>query len=913
MMKIGRPSMNRHGVSFPRCAAWILLLVAFAGSAAAQPDAPAAPTGLYGVAGDEWVKLDWQPAPGAGGTGVLDYAVEYKQAAVAEWPASPRSVRVDAVAVIMYTFENGTTYTFRVKARYPTGLGPPSNEIELTPEKKADEEVELPGPPTRLVALASDAAVSLSWSAPELDGGAAVESYEVAYRLQADSVWTTGGPKVEVTGTTAAITELRNGSAYAFRVRAENAVGKGPWSEEATATPVSSIDPPGPPTGLTADADYEAVSLTWSAPSDDGGAPVTSYQVRHSVQGSGALSDWVEAPGGGNASRFTVADLSQGTAYTFHLRAMNEAGSGAASSIAATTLLDLSPSFGDVSVGPQVYTEHRKIPTLALPAAIGGDGELSYSLTPEPPPGVSFDAVTRELAGAPSEAQPAVRYIYSVVDSDATDPDAASISFTIEVIAAPSEGERDFLQQTLAELAGNTLSSAQETLSDRFDAAPGGGGSSAHSGLPGAAARGAQAAPFVSTGVERSGAVGTRAGLRASSGSSSGVVHPERPSSFALELNGAGGARMGAGPRWTVWGGGDRRHFDADVDGGSLNGSLQSGWFGVDARTAGGTLAGVAISRGSGKIDQGFESAGRLESDLTTTYFYMQRGTDEAKVRFFVGAGGGDLEHQPVDRDLERADLEMTLGSFGGNWQLMRRGRLTISATADAGMVNASTEEGPRSVGIAGLKATVWRVRGGFEAAHDGMALNDSDALLAPRFTLNLRHDGGDGVTGTGVEVGGGLRLATGSRFSVDAAGSVLTLNSDKDEWSAGLSLQVSPDGAGGGLSLSLGPQWGVLRSGALSEADVFGRRYENANRFRTSADLYLRARAGYGVALVRGALTPFIELDSSHREDDYARYGAGIEFSLGRGLAAAFVGEKREAAGFPSDTRYGVDLRLTF
>ena len=28
---------------------------------------------------------------------------------------------------------------------------------------------------------------------------------------------------------------------------------------------------------------------------------------------------------------------------------------------------------------------------------------------------------------------------------------------------------------------------------------------------------------------------------------------------------------------------------------------------------------------------------------------------------------------------------------------------------------------------------------------------------------------------------------------------------------------------------------------------------------------------------------------------------------------AAAFVGEKREAAGFPSDTRYGVDLRLTF
>ena len=50
----------------------------------------------------------------------------------------------------------------------------------------------------------------------------------------------------------------------------------------------------------------------------------------------------------------------------------------------------------------RVYTTGAAIETLTLPAASGGDGEFTYSLSPEVP-GLSFDVATREVTGTPSE------------------------------------------------------------------------------------------------------------------------------------------------------------------------------------------------------------------------------------------------------------------------------------------------------------------------------------------------------------------------------------------------------------------------------------------------------------------------------------------------------------------------------
>ena len=89
----------------------------------------------------------------------------------------------------------------------------------------------VPDAPMNLVAEATDAAVTLTWEAPEDDGGSAVTDYE--YRINRRNPWISIGS----TDTTHTVTGLVNGTAYVFEVRAVNRIGKSFSSTRAEATP----------------------------------------------------------------------------------------------------------------------------------------------------------------------------------------------------------------------------------------------------------------------------------------------------------------------------------------------------------------------------------------------------------------------------------------------------------------------------------------------------------------------------------------------------------------------------------------------------------------------------------------------------------------------------------------------------
>ena len=76
--------------------------------------------------------------------------------------------------------------------------------------------------------------------------------------------------------------------------------------------------------------------------------------------------------------------------------------------------------------------------SLTLPAATGGNGTLSYSLTPSLPSGLSFDATTRVLSGRPTAAAASATYTYTVSDADGitTAADKDTLTFTIAVAKA---------------------------------------------------------------------------------------------------------------------------------------------------------------------------------------------------------------------------------------------------------------------------------------------------------------------------------------------------------------------------------------------------------------------------------------------------------------------------------------------
>ena len=102
---------------------------------------------------------------------------------------------------------------------------------------------------------------------------------------------------------------------------------------------------------------------------------------------------------------------------------------------------DTAPAFTD-TVNDQTYTEGEAVSPLTLPEASGGDGPLSYSLTPTVP-GLTFAAAKRTLSGAPTSAG-SFDMTYQVIDGDdnTTASDAATLTFTITVqpAATPYSG-----------------------------------------------------------------------------------------------------------------------------------------------------------------------------------------------------------------------------------------------------------------------------------------------------------------------------------------------------------------------------------------------------------------------------------------------------------------------------------------
>jgi Domain of unknown function (DUF4082)/Domain of unknown function (DUF1929)/Fibronectin type III domain/Glyoxal oxidase N-terminus len=86
---------------------------------------------------------------------------------------------------------------------------------------------------------------------------------------------------------------------------------------------------PGAPTGVTATPASSQALVSWTPPSSNGGAPITSYTI--TVTPSGGSSSQVTV-NNGSATSAVVTGLTNDTGYTFKVAATNSVGTGTASS-----------------------------------------------------------------------------------------------------------------------------------------------------------------------------------------------------------------------------------------------------------------------------------------------------------------------------------------------------------------------------------------------------------------------------------------------------------------------------------------------------------------------------------------------------------------------------------------------------
>jgi len=208
-----------------------------------------------------------------------------------------------------------------------------------------------PGTPS---AAPGDRSAALTWAAPQTPmGNSPVTDYVITPFVDglAQPSIATGN-----TGTSFTVTGLRNGTAYTFTVAAKNGYGTGlPSAPSAAVTPVGK---PGAPTDVRGTAGDGQVRLTWSAPADTGGTPVTSYTI--TPYAGGVAQPAVTTPTADTAR--TMTGLANGTPYTFTVAATNAQGTGPASAGSAP----VTPAAASSPPAPKPPAANPLAPTVTL-------------------------------------------------------------------------------------------------------------------------------------------------------------------------------------------------------------------------------------------------------------------------------------------------------------------------------------------------------------------------------------------------------------------------------------------------------------------------------------------------------------------------------------------------------------------
>ena len=172
--------------------------------------------------------------------------------------------------------------------------------------------------------------VTLSWKQPKTDGGSKVTKYVIE---KCDTKRKNWSPVGDVDSKTLSfiVPKLFEDTPYLFRVSAINAEGQGePLTTETEVIPKKPAEKPGKLSGKVTFTrpTKDGVTLNWSAPKKDGGAPIKGYKIE--VSNDGKTWRDLETVNKMNTD-FNVRKLEPGQDYYFRVSAENDVGFGEAS------------------------------------------------------------------------------------------------------------------------------------------------------------------------------------------------------------------------------------------------------------------------------------------------------------------------------------------------------------------------------------------------------------------------------------------------------------------------------------------------------------------------------------------------------------------------------------------------------
>jgi hypothetical protein len=492
--------------------------------------------------------------------------------------------------------------------------------------------------------------------------------------------------------------------------------------------------------------------------------------------------------------------------------------------------------------------------------------------------------------------------------------DASSASIEFDVTVTAIAAEKMVYTDILAAMGRNILSSVSQTIGGRFSVNAAerqialanrrvdgmSSGMEALIGLTGTQAATKYGITDDTLELNRRQAVSTRELVRGTS--------------FYYALDDAPQGGADGGLAFTIWGAGDWNAFEGSPSAtSSYNGTMVSGYLGVDVSKTASWIAGVAVGRSMGEADYDVTvTDGTLEATLNSVYPYAHWTGPGCCIEVWGVGGFGTGEVEVPDGT---SDLSMSMGMVGVRAQLVGSATngLDLDLIGDAGIAKLTTAESA-SASLSDLEASVQRVRVGLEASRTSNM--GGGMLFTPFAQVAGRYDGGDGQTGNGLEVAGGLRIA-GGRAGLEARGRLLAMHTGEEVKEHGVSVVAFIRAAGGGqgLSMSIAPRLGA-------DTDVSGDMWREQPlddvRLSSRSGAGVKAEIGYGVVtpgISTLLLTPFGQMDMASEDQRRMRLGARFG-SIGDTtsvISFELAGERIESTTRDPDLRIGLIGRMSF
>ena len=550
-----------------------------------------------------------------------------------------------------------------------------------------------------------------------------------------------------------------------------------------------------------ADADTVAEDsyvLSWEDPGDN---TIIKYEYRWYPRAS--WSEWTDIPESDTTS-YTVAAAEAGldlnTAYRFQIRAVNAKGAGLPSEYAANALL-LPVSFGaaaykaDEGGAAATVTVTLSWPAtkkLTIPirviASTAEAGDYMVEVIPDTDDRWHAATGTVTLTFDGSEANNTKTFTITARDeTDEKDFDDGTVRLRFGelpggvIAGTPAtatltiiDDEGNVIRSRFRRLNNEILSKHALTLADVTIAAV--------TSRQEAGPRCADQATTGSLGGQSSLAEILTSNAQTLNTGSLNLKQLLGTSSFRLRLTEDG---SGAGPGClTLWGQGDYRNLSSsDAQGLEWDGDLVTGQVGADALLQPDLRAGLAVSWSEGDFDytdrtEGEPFSGDYTSRMMSVHPYLTWWSPAGLDVWATGGyGQGEIEIKDEEAGTHTSDTTLRLASVGASGllpigdALIAGGTTTLRVKAQASVAQMKVEGNGSLLEEQTIEAQ--RLRLALEGSHERPLA--SGGSLTPSFEVGLRHDGGDGATGTGLELGGGLRYVNPALgLTVEGRGRVL-------------------------------------------------------------------------------------------------------------------------------------------